>query len=550
MSKTWIAVLPRVRVISFGMPRSGSRAGRGPLRERAGLGEPRPQGAAQKSIPHLYKCGMLFSDSLGDAVTVREAGGALAEGGYAHCTNGCMQSPSVCPASGAAQDAGHCASAQDWASPGPRVQRRTTFHSCTSVECCSQTAWGMRWLCAKHVTLPPKEVARTRYPFSIASRVEQRYDAAGVWPVPMRSDPAMPWLVNCVSIPLALVFLAGAHWRGKEFHEAVKGGDIGSVRALLAETPDLLNIRAWRCPSGETPLHVAARHGRKEVAAFLIEKGADVDVRGDISWTPLHLAAQAGAKDVAELLLAKGATVDPRDANRRSPLHLAAHEGHLAIVELLLAKGADVNAKQEAHWTPLFEAAQAGRKDVVELLVARGAEIDSKTKDERWSPLQEAARGGHKEVVKLLVAKGADVRSADCSGRSPLHSAMFSRRRDVREIAEILIASGADVNAKDRTGCTPLHFTAWANREGPCEWPEAAELLIAKGADVNAKDKQGVTPLYQAVMCNGSKVAALLLAHGADPNAPTNGGPTLLRLAEERGCEEVAKLLRERGAGK
>ncbi len=143
------------------MPRSGSCAGRWPLRERAGLGEPRPQGAAQKNIPHLYTCGMFFSDSLGHAVALREAGDAPAEGGHAHCTDGCMQSLPVCPASGAARAAGLCASAPDWAMLGPREQRRRGFHTCTSVECSSQTASGMRWLCAKQVTLRPKEVTRT-----------------------------------------------------------------------------------------------------------------------------------------------------------------------------------------------------------------------------------------------------------------------------------------------------------------------------------------------------------------------------------------------------
>ena len=53
--------IPALSVVSFGMHRSGSCAGRGPLRQRARSGDPRPLNGAEKKIAYLYNCAMLFS---------------------------------------------------------------------------------------------------------------------------------------------------------------------------------------------------------------------------------------------------------------------------------------------------------------------------------------------------------------------------------------------------------------------------------------------------------------------------------------------------------
>ena len=42
---------------------------------------------------------------------------------------------------------------------------------------------------------------------------------------------------------------------------------------------------------GSTPLHEAARSGRKEIAELLIDKGAEVNAKEDGGMTPLHPAA-------------------------------------------------------------------------------------------------------------------------------------------------------------------------------------------------------------------------------------------------------------------
>jgi CubicO group peptidase (beta-lactamase class C family) len=88
----------------------------------------------------------------------------------------------------------------------------------------------------------------------------------------------------------------------------------------------------------------------------------------------LLAAAADGRKELAEYLIARGAEVQTVDAAGQTPLHRAADRGQKEIAELLLAKGADVNATSAGHLTPLSLARRGGYREIADLLIARGAD--------------------------------------------------------------------------------------------------------------------------------------------------------------------------------
>ena len=87
----------------------------------------------------------------------------------------------------------------------------------------------------------------------------------------------------------------------------------------------------------------------------------------------LHNAALAchdeSQRDLAGFLISKGADVDVKGYQNKTPLHMV---GCREICELLISKGADVNARDNRGWTPLRQALENGDPEVVAILKNHG----------------------------------------------------------------------------------------------------------------------------------------------------------------------------------
>ncbi|MDP6735717.1 MAG: ankyrin repeat domain-containing protein, partial [Nitrospinaceae bacterium] len=84
-------------------------------------------------------------------------------------------------------------------------------------------------------------------------------------------------------------------------HIAAKG-DIEAVKQHLAAGTDV-NAKDW---FENTPLHLAAEYGHKEIAELLIAKGADVNAKDDHGQTPLDTAIQYKKPETADFLRKHG----------------------------------------------------------------------------------------------------------------------------------------------------------------------------------------------------------------------------------------------------
>ncbi|ETE56506.1 hypothetical protein L345_17783, partial [Ophiophagus hannah] len=85
-------------------------------------------------------------------------------------------------------------------------------------------------------------------------------------------------------------------------------------------------------------------------------------------FTPLIQAVRGGSLVTCEFLLQNGANVNLRDAQGRGPLHHATLLGHTGQVCLFLKRGANQHARDEDGKDPLSVAIEAANADIVTLL--------------------------------------------------------------------------------------------------------------------------------------------------------------------------------------
>ncbi len=94
--------------------------------------------------------------------------------------------------------------------------------------------------------------------------------------------------------------------------------------------------------------------------------------------TPLMWAAKEGHIDCVEFLIQNGAQLDLKDEHGWTALHHATYGGHLEVMKRLVEAGQDVNQGGSWKRTPLMEAARKGHTDCVQYLIQNGAQLDLK----------------------------------------------------------------------------------------------------------------------------------------------------------------------------
>ncbi len=130
-------------------------------------------------------------------------------------------------------------------------------------------------------------------------------------------------------------------------------------------------------------LAFATMHGRKEMVAELLRRGAEVDRRQPRQQTALHFAAYKRWADIAEVLAEHGADVNARTRELRTPLMLVIDESPLNSersaadpARVLLSHGADPDLRDNFGRTAMMMAAEKGQTDVCLLLFNASADMD------------------------------------------------------------------------------------------------------------------------------------------------------------------------------
>ena len=147
-------------------------------------------------------------------------------------------------------------------------------------------------------------------------------------------------VIAAVALLVSAPLLAQTYGDAYTFLKAVKERD-GAKATSMATEPGSIVVNAKDRSSGEGAIHYVVRDRDHTWLAFLIGKGARVDLQNNRGETPLALAAQMGWTEGAQLLLSQRASVDLPTSRGETPLILAVQRRDLAMVRLLLSKGAN-----------------------------------------------------------------------------------------------------------------------------------------------------------------------------------------------------------------
>lgn len=225
---------------------------------------------------------------------------------------------------------------------------------------------------------------------------------------------------------------------------------------------------------GENALMIAAsKHDHQEIFDFLIQCGADINIKDNYGWTALMYAANYGNYNAIRELIKLGATINIVDKDGRTPLIYAAKNGNWGSIPELIEGLVKKNNHQSIQ-----------------------SFIDHQDKD-GITALMYVARYDQPETVQKLIKYGADINVPDNEGKTALIHAI-SQYHSGFETAQSLINAGirrkADdsqfnfqsyVDHRDVLGYTALMYAARYDKL------KIVQALLQAGAFIYFEDKDG-----------------------------------------------------------
>ncbi|KAH8895430.1 ankyrin [Thozetella sp. PMI_491] len=299
-----------------------------------------------------------------------------------------------------------------------------------------------------------------------------------------------------------------------------------NVQSRKSDPTDYSNGPDKRMLKDKSALHCLIRGGHwwqtAEALPYLIQHGADLEVRDENGLTPLNTALHRIGllrfdRRAVEILVRAGADVNSTDARGVSCLERTVSD--VDIMKLLISHGAKVSR------STLMAAIRQANPEALEALLSSGADPNT------WEPDPETSLGGkqatrrteidenkayplhyaatsclyghdpedHSRMIQLLLDNGADP-CAKYVGTTVMHE-IIARGSFLQLFVEL---PGLDIEAKDDldrtlflTACSSSSSLPTDKRYGVARSTRSpAEILLDRGANIRARDKGGNNALH------------------------------------------------------
>ena len=312
-----------------------------------------------------------------------------------------------------------------------------------------------------------------------------------------------------------------------------------------------------------SPLHIALASQQFDITRLLLDNGADPNAKTSNGIEPLLLIFDYYYKhhsngkdlDVVKLMVQKGANIHVRGRKQRSLVHCAIMDKKYDMAKYLISLGCDVNCVDEDGETPLHLI--QGDIQYAKLLLENRANPNSQNMQGNTVYHQVMTSRENENIkmklIQLLHEHQVDPNIRNNNGMTALHECLRSSNL-TPDIVECILENGADAKVKDNLGKTPAFYlgSSWFNSTflGNLSASNLNKLL---NCGINGvRDLNGVPLIHAlAMLCCNHKdplsferiISCIAHAHPADVNIRDNQNRTALHLLSARENLDLAEVL-------
>lgn len=281
-----------------------------------------------------------------------------------------------------------------------------------------------------------------------------------------------------------------------------------------------------------------------EIAALLIEAGADVNAKDETVQSAYLIATSEGSLPLLDLTLRNGADLTSLDSWNGTGLIRASERGHAGVVGRLLRAGIDSDHMNRLGWVALHEALVFAKPDAVEayldtarVLVAGGVDVSVPSERDDRSPAQLAEDHSLQPQAELLRAADAED-AAEISQEEADQRLLAAAQDGDADAVALSLRAGADLEARNHLQQTALLLASAHDHV------DVARLLVALGADPDALDHQHDTPWLVTGVTGSVAMLETLLPANPDMTIPNRYGGLSPIPAGERGhADYIARVV-------
>lgn len=269
---------------------------------------------------------------------------------------------------------------------------------------------------------------------------------------------------------------------------------------------------------GNTALMYAISHHNIGFVNFLIENGADVNIKNKYGENVLF------GLFYGHNLLSR---IIPRTKDKLI----------IQIFDKLYDNGIDLNSINTNGDSFLSLLIRCRDVDGVKYLLDKNINININIKDRRGDNVLVPLIAGDYDVniIGRFIDKGLDVNNQNNNGDTALFCAItYGRIKHVK----FLISRGANINITNNLGRHSLLIASIFEKD------DIIYELIESGVNINIKDNDGdnVIMTYQNLHKN-EELLTFIFKHGIDLNAINNNNDTILTIASKKGYLNIIKII-------